>query len=280
MDASQGKDVQGSMPPEIVRREQVRGWLETGFNQQAVAAYGTGLPTFLKILENGSIPPIPENDPNNSRLGYRGEFRKSGGLLYYFNALGGNLRRVKPSFYNLLIENAKRFGATKRELTTRNGHQSAKGYANVHAIEDEVSNLLGMPAAEVDLFALEGALDLDYDAYVLEELKEMDGILGVNTEQRENNYRRNLKGARRFREQLIAKNIDIGELNQKLDQMHGVVVYFNSSIFEGSTFFPGEEKSADEFVLARNLPLGFISISGIEILGEAEREELEKKYEI
>ena len=253
MDASMGKDIPGPKPPEIIRQEQLRHWLETGFNQQAVAAYGTSLPTFIKILESGSIPP----NPNEETLDYQTEFRKSGNLLYYFNVLGENLQRINPNFYNQLVENTKRFGATKRKLTVKNGHQVAKIYARNHAIAEEVSSILGIPPAEAKSLPVEGSL-YDYDLLKL---------LGLD------------HAARQFRDQLLSRNVDIEKLKEKLNQKRGAIIYFNGSIFDGSTFFPGEE-DADEFVLARNLPLGFHTVSGIEIPGKEERKELEEKYAI
>lgn len=257
--------------------EKLRVWIENGFNDKAVAAYGTSYPQLLEILDLGDIPPHPDIDP----LAYQTEFRTKGKLLYYFCVLGQNLLKSNPNLYKQVAESAKEIGESEGDFDNDNGRGTAHIYAEGNAFDNVVSNALG-----VDEGFEEGIVENALDIEKAEEWyrKSLEEFRLESDDERwkglEKTYEIVLKNSMDFRQRLIDNKVDFKALKEAIETTRGIIIYFNNKIFDESTFFTGREGDSEEFVLARHKPLSLDTISGIEILGEKQLQELKVKYAI
>lgn len=261
MDLSEENDMPSSKPPEVVRQEQVRHWLETGFSDQAVSSYGTSLENFNSILKSGNIVLKPLIDP----LQYQRDLSKHGSLLYYFNPIGENLQRENPSFYLQMKQNAEANGQGEEDLSTETSKRNEETYARNNALCDYISTLTGIPSQDLGVEEIEYAISDEIPEEVEKNIKEFykppqaaDELLG----------------------EVINIREKLGHVNtEAIRDRKGIVIYFNKKIFSDSWVTPGIEEP-DEFVLVRNRPLRLDVISGIRILSDSEFREFKQEYEI
>lgn len=260
----EGKTEMGVESPEAIR-EQVDRWLENGLTEDSVAAFGTSIEVFLKMLHEGHVTANPTRN-----LEYQGA-HGDGKHLYYFAPLGENLQRDNPTFYLRMLKNLednhKQHELDEDAIGEAWGLSMAEGYAHTQAMTEEVSQVLGRENIP-DNSVIEDAVEF----FKEQDEEEGDSRAKLERWSKFDRLEAHELQVRMLRERLKAKGVnpdDIGKLQ-------GVTIFFNNEIFKDSKAMPGVE-APHEFFMVRDEPLSFSSVTGIKIPTMQERAEVAKK---
>ena len=84
-------------------REQLDIWTNTGFNEEAVAVYGTSVEWVKRALEEGQVP-WHSPYPDRKLLPYQKELLENGGHLYYGKPFVERLGIYNPKLAQEIVE--------------------------------------------------------------------------------------------------------------------------------------------------------------------------------
>jgi hypothetical protein len=243
-----------------VENQQVKlsRWLESGVNQNAVAAYGGDIGVLKTILSTGSVPSFTTDE----LLPYQREMLNKGGHLYYFTPIYDRIREARPELASNI---ASRVPDPEWFLSNDRVKNTARGYALSQSVKNIFFERTGRKVNAEDVYAL--AMDIIPDKFdsFLEATRDYQAI----TEKEEIIEETDPAVLNSLRSE-----IDASLLNETLVsclQRRGVIIYFNQSIFAGNNnVSPGEENEL-EFMVVSPQQLTADTIAGIEILSDADK---------
>lgn len=242
-------------------------WAEQGFNEQAVALYGTHTGVLQRILSTGQIPAMP---PDLATISYQQGLMRDNQCLYYLMPLVDRIAKVNPKIAKLVV---RRFpdGSLKdlhRELQTENIREAGKFYALRKSIESAFYERSGITADVFNvLFVAQKLLPDKFDRFVKDIAD--SASLFVDEYELEIEKDKKVQGniRKRFNDQQLAEILDT-----VLDR-RGVLIYFNRGMLEKHKIVPCPE-SRDEIILVGNEPLTQEVISGVEVLSDSDNRAL------
>ena len=250
---------------ERLKKERLHWLVEQGFNENAIAVFGTTTTVLKRILETGQILPNPAFG-----LEYQRQLTKSGKFLYYALPLLG---RIEPVIPHLVQKIRARFPSdwSKEEI----GQDFQPDY-----VKKVATHYAAMTAVE-DKFHEETNINLPFDAVIglasevlpvkqfRDVKKDLDPIFDVDED-----YSLEVHGEEIAHAKSSLERSRLVEVLETAFKKRGVLIYFNNEILN-SKIYPGHEAEG-EIMVVSDKPLPLNVISGVEILSEAERLDLEK----
>lgn len=254
-------------PIGIVNKEagqnRLNKWAEQGFNEQAVALYGTQTNVLKNILSTGQIPAMP---PDLAPISYQQGLMRDNQYLYYLMPLVDRIAKVNPRIARLVV---RRFPGSSlkdlhSELQTENIREAGKFYALRHAIEGGFYERTGITADVFNVLVVAQKLLPDkFDRFSKDNLFfASENDLDIEKDEK---VQRTIR--KRFNKQQLAEILD-----SVLDR-RGVLIYFNKGILTKHKTVPCPE-TGDEIILVGNEPLTQEVISGIEVLSDSDNRDL------
>lgn len=245
---------------EELGRNRLRQWVERGFTNKGVALYGTSSELVQQIANTDIVPSVPHSD----MLPYQRQLVGEGGHLYFFFPVIEHMREKNPA---LMEEYYRRFKGRSRKQVDKDfigTQESARNYATWKTLEATVKRLTGITAHNTDLLAVAYELLPEQlhkirseDPYVWYD--EDDAIYNSAPEE--------VAKIKAFPNQL--------QLTQALREgleRRGVLIYFNGNILSHRTLTGIADEH--ELLIVSAQPLRQNTISGIEILSDADRQVL------
>lgn len=243
-----------------IGKEQLNHWLNRGFDQRAVAVYGTTVETLKEILDTGQIP---WNQPNTQvpMLPYQRRLLKNGGYMYFAFPF---LDRIRPHNPALACKIEDVFGSNEHQINISKGYACERSwlrsfYGKTGRRYDNWDELAVMSAVLFPSILRKQIKDSDFPAQRLE-ASSFDPKYAVR--------RKTFAG-------LESKNMSLPDLRQILDDClarRGALLYYNEKIFQ-HTVEQGYEDEDEIFIISKE-PLTAEVVSGIQILSNADRKAL------
>ena len=234
-------------------------WAEQGFNEQAVALYGTETGVLQTILSTGQIPAMPSD---LAPISYQQGLMRDNRYLFYLMPFVDRIAKVNPKIARLVV---RRFpgGSLKdlhRELQTESIREVGKSYALRHSIESAFYERSGITADVFNVLFVAQELLPDKLARFNNDNPFFAGEyeLEINKDKK---VQENIR--KRFNDQQLAEILD-----PVLDR-RGVLIYFNKGILTKHKIVPCPEVR-DEIILVGNQPLTQEVISGVEVLSDSD----------
>lgn len=234
-----------------VSQEQLKKWVETGFDENAVAVCGTSIEVLNQALQIGAIPrwkdAIEKPPP---RLSLIGDYR----YAYYANPIIGNLSRINPNLADELKRPAPVYGPV----------ESSKNYAQMNALCDGFYDATGIFIEVHNLATIANlVLPKQYSRAVH---KVIDAVTEVEED---------VDAAEKILEKTTG-GMDRSKVIKALEfciERRGVLLFFNRKLLN-HVVEPDPENYEGLIILTKNL-LSVDSISGIQILSGADTEALQ-----
>lgn len=242
---------------QAISREILNGWIEQGFNNNAVAVYGGTTQVLENIINSGKIPQSPIS------LEYQKKLVEGGRYLYYALPFVGRIAKVDSRLVQSILDlDSKDHTAENPPIrfTTERMIHTAKGYALRQSIISPFLEIPGVSHSELLTLAQKITPKLfniivNESPYFYDEYEDDENTIA------------NIKS--RF------SSSKLRTILSSCLKKRGVLIYFNSEIFGGNKVLPGHEDDKEIMIIA-DKPLPASTISGIEILSEDDMQTIQK----
>lgn len=245
----------------IVNPELVKHWETEGFSRAALAGYGNSFPFFQRLFSSNEIPwQAAYNDSN--LMPYQKELLDQGGYLYYaypfVNHLGLHCPQLASRLHN----------QRNVDLSAHVIHRMLKNAAGDHAILHHFELLTGIKYQEPDEIVTMAYLLFPELARRFKKDKLLEKEFYFFTDQAAWTEPPVIS--------LATVNISLPRLKKILSEAiarRGVILYYNQEILNHK-LIAGHE-SEYEIIIHTEKPLTAHTISGIKILSEPDRKDLQ-----
>lgn len=259
MDAT---EVEGVTPKEHkVSQEQLNRWIETGRDSSdAVAVQGTSIENLLSTVKRGSFIPFTDRmgHHDSDKYLYKDDVRQGNKFLYFAYPIFGNNIISHRSKFNQEIQDA----FEDKNPSERNTENYAHEIANEHSFYNATGVFINGWELENFEFYVHGGFT---DQALLDEL-----VKNFKTDNPEEFFDKIKDLENRFTE------AEIEEILKKASRRKGVLIYFNSEIFNHKVELPKIGDGHDHIVIKTDVPLPASEISGIKFLSEEDEKAFQK----
>lgn len=237
-------------------KDKLNGWIEKGYNKQAVAAYGLSTEMFRPILDTGLFT------PHTVTLDYQRKLVEGGKYLYYAVPIFERVKETNPQFANELVAKS---GLLKPAYEAAKTILTAKAYALSQAITDCFYEKTGINVrGEDDVYGLALKIASRELNSFLNQTSDY-GFSGTDLDSIRMTADKELIG--RIKNQFSKEFLT--EVLHECFQRRGVIIYFNKDLFTGNRVLPGYEDEA-EILIVTDKKLSVSVIEGIEVLSDAD----------
>jgi hypothetical protein len=269
------------------KKERVERWIENGYGPEAVAVFGLSLEKFKEGIHKSHVPPNPPDLEYKKKLSKNGKKK-----LKYVYPIVSNIRTFRRGLADKIIEHFlhnelrqivkvtarqlqhvfpildyKKTVSIPDDLTSQSIKDNAAFYALQSSLMNNFEKATGL---KVDLYEVVTATyrlwPEAYQQFVQASkssfLGDIDEILRCTDEAEINK---------------IIKTLQSNPIIKPEQWLNGrgVLVYLNPDIFEGGNDIVLAYEDDEELIIVSNNPLPDYTISGIEVLSDHERRELE-----
>lgn len=241
--------------------EQLRRWVERGFDGDAVAVYGTSVDVVRRIADTGVIFPYPTRD----LLPYQKELSRNGrDNLYFAMPFMERVLKIHPQ---LVTEIAGRFDSKEEaneDLKTEEIRRYAKFYAINQAVRDYFLRAVQIKADMIDILgAVLRIAPEQFENFIKSsQVHFIDHDIEDESDKAKVSEIVGRIGSKNVRDALL------GSLERR-----GVLIYLNDGIFTNTRVRPCFEAETEIVVVSKD-SLSAAVISGVEVLSEIEFKEL------